>query len=337
MTISQQPAARAIIEQHSKSFALASRLLPRKVNQYDAVVLYAYCRRADDAIDLSPPDQQLAQLQQLRAELDAVYAGKPQPDPLLAAFQSVVQACAVPRTYLEELLAGMEMDAQRVHYYSMADLLQYAYRVAGDGRLDDVSRDGCARLGRVASRRASRHGHAAHQHRARRAGRLVARSPVLAGGVVAAMRRLAAVPRGLPTHAALSGGAPGARHRLVAQARRGVLPLRRCRRALSVAALCAGDSRGAPGVFRDLHARARPSLRSVRGARLRQSRAQARLGRIRCVAERAALAREAIWRPRPRISPQCLSDPEQPVRRCEVRAELARSTRSSGIYRVGNW
>jgi phytoene synthase len=130
MTASQQPAARAVIEQHSKSFALASRLLPRKVN-HDAVVLYAYCRRADDAIDLSPPDQQLAQLQQLRAELDAVYAGRPQRDPLLAAFQSVVQACALPRAYLDELLAGMEMDAQRVHYYNMADLLQYAYRVAG--------------------------------------------------------------------------------------------------------------------------------------------------------------------------------------------------------------
>jgi phytoene synthase len=122
--------ARASIEHHSKSFALASRLLPAKVN-HDAVVLYAYCRRADDAIDLSPRGEQLTQLDTLRAELDAVYAGVPQTDPLLHAFQSVVNDCSVPRAYLDELLAGMEMDAQRVRYESMTDLLHYAYRVAG--------------------------------------------------------------------------------------------------------------------------------------------------------------------------------------------------------------
>ncbi|HEX4353666.1 MAG TPA: squalene/phytoene synthase family protein, partial [Polyangiales bacterium] len=65
---SQRAVHRASIEQHSKSFALASRLLPPKVN-HDAAVLYAYCRRADDAIDLSPPNQQMTQLRALRAEL----------------------------------------------------------------------------------------------------------------------------------------------------------------------------------------------------------------------------------------------------------------------------
>jgi phytoene synthase len=123
-------AARASIAKHSKGFALASRLLPPKVN-HDAVVLYAYCRRADDAIDLSPRGRQLNELDKLRAELDAVYAGVPQTDALLDAFQAVINDCSVPRAYLDELLAGMEMDAQRVRYESMADLLRYAYRVAG--------------------------------------------------------------------------------------------------------------------------------------------------------------------------------------------------------------
>ncbi|HEY2736659.1 MAG TPA: phytoene/squalene synthase family protein, partial [Polyangiales bacterium] len=54
-----------------------------------------------------------------------------QDDPLLAAFQDVVRACAVPRAYFDELLLGMEMDAERVHYHSLDDLLRYAYRVAG--------------------------------------------------------------------------------------------------------------------------------------------------------------------------------------------------------------
>lgn len=122
--------ARASIEHHSKSFALAARLLPPRVNHH-AVVLYAYCRRADDMIDLCPPDAQLARLSQLRQELDAVYAGEPQSDPLLAVFAGVVRECAVPRAYLDELLHGMEMDSRRMRYRSLEDVLLYAYRVAG--------------------------------------------------------------------------------------------------------------------------------------------------------------------------------------------------------------
>jgi phytoene synthase len=122
--------ARASIQRHSKSFALAARLLPSEV-QHGAVVLYAYCRRADDAIDLSPPGEQLARLAGLREELTAVYAGALQPDPLLAEFQRVTRLYSVPREYLEELLLGMEMDVQRVRYNALPELMLYAYRVAG--------------------------------------------------------------------------------------------------------------------------------------------------------------------------------------------------------------
>jgi len=121
---------RTSIERHSKSFALAAKLLPPQVN-HDAVVLYAYCRRADDMIDLCAPNEQLARLSQLRVELSAIYAGQPQTDPLLSEFARVVQACAIPRAYLDELLLGMEMDTSRVRYRTLADVLLYAYRVAG--------------------------------------------------------------------------------------------------------------------------------------------------------------------------------------------------------------
>jgi 15-cis-phytoene synthase len=122
--------AAASIEQHSKSFAMAAKLLPEDV-RYAAVVLYAYCRRTDDMIDLCPEPEQAAQLEQLRAELSEIYAGKPQSDPLLVRFQKVVQQYAVPRVYLDELLLGMRMDTENVRYRTMEDLLLYAYRVAG--------------------------------------------------------------------------------------------------------------------------------------------------------------------------------------------------------------
>ena len=44
--------AHAAILEHSRSFALAAQLLPQAVRD-PAVVLYAYCRRADDAIDFA--------------------------------------------------------------------------------------------------------------------------------------------------------------------------------------------------------------------------------------------------------------------------------------------
>lgn len=121
---------RASIEQHSKSFALASRLLPKDVGR-DAAVLYAYCRRADDMIDLCADGEQHAELERLRAELDALYSGTAQPSLLLARTQRVLMERAVPRVYLDELLSGMAMDASGARYHSLPELLLYAYRVAG--------------------------------------------------------------------------------------------------------------------------------------------------------------------------------------------------------------
>jgi 15-cis-phytoene synthase len=120
----------AIIQQHSKSFALAAKLLPPAVNEA-AVVLYAFCRRTDDMIDLCPEHEQAERLSQLQAELSEIYAGAPQSDALLAQFQSVVHQYAVPRVYLDELLLGMQMDTESARYRTLDDVLLYAYRVAG--------------------------------------------------------------------------------------------------------------------------------------------------------------------------------------------------------------
>lgn len=123
-------AARAIIAHHSKSFALASKLLPAAVRD-DAVVLYAYCRRVDDAVDEAPAEEQAEALAGLRVELDELYRGLPQAEPLLAALQAVIVARAIPRFCFEDLLSGMEMDVRGTRYHSRDELLLYCYRVAG--------------------------------------------------------------------------------------------------------------------------------------------------------------------------------------------------------------
>lgn len=120
----------ATLEHHSKSFALAARALPPGARE-EVAATYAWCRRADDAIDLDTSGDVGHALRRLHAELASIYAGEPQRDPVLEAFQRVVIERRVPVQYPLELLAGMEMDVAGARYRSAGDLLLYCYRVAG--------------------------------------------------------------------------------------------------------------------------------------------------------------------------------------------------------------
>jgi phytoene synthase len=115
---------------HAKSFHFASHVLPAGCRA-EAAVLYAWCRAADDAIDLAPRDSCRENLARLERELDAIYAGLPQTDLVLAAFQEVVRTRAIPREYPAELLAGLAMDIEKDRYATLDELLQYCFRVAG--------------------------------------------------------------------------------------------------------------------------------------------------------------------------------------------------------------
>lgn len=127
---SQIAACREILETHARTFSLASRFLGRESADRAAIV-YAWCRRADDAIDLVGPTQHAAALHRLEAELASIFAGEAQSEPVLAAFQWVCDERAIPPHYPKELLAGMRMDVEDVVYEHFDDLLLYCYRVAG--------------------------------------------------------------------------------------------------------------------------------------------------------------------------------------------------------------
>jgi 15-cis-phytoene synthase len=115
---------------HSKSFALAGKLLPRACRD-DAAAVYAWCRRADDAIDQPSAEGPERALTRLTGELDALYAGAEPEDLDLFAFAGVVRRRRIPIEYPRALLAGMAMDTGAVAYTSVAELLTYCFRVAG--------------------------------------------------------------------------------------------------------------------------------------------------------------------------------------------------------------
>lgn len=126
--VASEPAtvARATIAHHSKSFALAARLLGSRLRDQTAVI-YTWCRRADDAVDEGYEEGVLARLDR---ELVAAYAGEAT-DPVLAAFGAVARERAIPIAYPRDLLAGMAMDVQGTTYRSVEDVIGYAWRVAG--------------------------------------------------------------------------------------------------------------------------------------------------------------------------------------------------------------
>jgi 15-cis-phytoene synthase len=121
---------RAVLERHSKSFALAARLLSKEQRD-DVAALYAWCRRADDAVDLPNVEAPAIALARLERELDRVYRGVPQREPVLSAFQRVVRTRRIPEEYPRALLRGLAMDVAGVRYATLEELLHYCFNVAG--------------------------------------------------------------------------------------------------------------------------------------------------------------------------------------------------------------
>ncbi len=119
---------RALLRKGSKSFFAASLLLPRHVRE-PATALYAFCRVADDAVDLT--DDPGHAITELTRRLDAIYSGTPADDPVDRALTAVVSGFSLPRAHLDALIDGFVWDAEGRRYHTIADVRAYAARVAG--------------------------------------------------------------------------------------------------------------------------------------------------------------------------------------------------------------
>jgi 15-cis-phytoene synthase len=121
-------ACRALLKGGSRTFHAASKVLPRSVAD-PAIALYAFCRLADDAVDLG--DDRKAAVARLRDRLDRAYRGQPIDQAADRAFADVVAKFAIPRQLPEALLEGLAWDADARRYETLQELTAYAARVAG--------------------------------------------------------------------------------------------------------------------------------------------------------------------------------------------------------------
>jgi phytoene synthase len=148
-TSADHAACRALIRNGSKSFFAASLLLPAQIREA-ALALYAFCRLADDAVDLVGRADSLAQLRQ---RVESAYRGNPMPIAADRAFADVVKRYAIPRAIPDALLDGFEWDVQGRRFETAAELNGYAARVAGtvgammaclmDARAPDMAARAC--------------------------------------------------------------------------------------------------------------------------------------------------------------------------------------------------
>jgi phytoene synthase len=118
--------AEAVTREHSRSFYLASGLLP-KAQRRAIRALYGFCRVTDNLVD-DPQDCLYTRLDWWREEVSRPW--QQQTNPVLMAWAHTREQYHVPPIYGEELIEGCEMDLQYTRYPEFDLLERYCYRVA---------------------------------------------------------------------------------------------------------------------------------------------------------------------------------------------------------------
>jgi presqualene diphosphate synthase len=122
---------RAVVAASGSSFYWGMRLLPRL--KRDAMyAVYAFCREVDDVADGDGSSAaKLVELGAWRAEVEALFAGRPSRPTTLALLEPVARF-GLPKAEFDAMIDGMEMDAgERMRAPSLGELERYCRCVAG--------------------------------------------------------------------------------------------------------------------------------------------------------------------------------------------------------------
>lgn len=120
-----------VIEQHSRSFSLAAKLLPKEIRS-DVVKLYAWCRWCDDAVDEATScGEAKERIDLLTADVERIYAGQPPNHVSSKWLADIALKYSLPIELPIDLLAGMKTDMSKPIFETEAELLHYCYQAAG--------------------------------------------------------------------------------------------------------------------------------------------------------------------------------------------------------------
>lgn len=120
-----------VIKKHSRSFYYAFSQLPEEKAKA-IYAIYAFCRRADDTVDMAPnAAQQLKNLDQLEHELTLFKEGRPVDNPVWRALTDVFERYPMNIEPFYHQIKGQRMDIDFKSPDTLADLEDYSYYVAG--------------------------------------------------------------------------------------------------------------------------------------------------------------------------------------------------------------
>jgi phytoene synthase len=115
-----------VTQEHSKTFFLASGLLP-PVKRQAVRALYAFCRVTDDLVDSANGDA-MSRLERWRER--ALVAPPAADDPVALAWADTIAQYHIPRLYAHQLIDGVARDITVRRYNTFDELAEYSYGVA---------------------------------------------------------------------------------------------------------------------------------------------------------------------------------------------------------------
>ncbi len=126
-----------IAKNHYENFPVASWVLPRRM-RLPIAAIYAFARRADDFADEGDNNNELRlqQLDALALQVEKLYAGETDTDPVFIALADTVQHFDLPQQLFLDLIDAFKQDVTKKRYDDFAELMQYCRRSANPvGRL----------------------------------------------------------------------------------------------------------------------------------------------------------------------------------------------------------
>jgi len=120
----------AVTRRSHSTFELAISLVFRPRRQA-LQAIYAFCRLADDAVDLPgrAAREAAAAVESLRRRLREAFEGRPD-GPLFVALLDAARRFQIPLPRFEEIIDGVAMDLERGRYATFEALIAYCHRVA---------------------------------------------------------------------------------------------------------------------------------------------------------------------------------------------------------------
>jgi phytoene synthase len=131
MSVDDAAQCRQIVRTHARTFWLASHFLPSEKRR-SAYALYAFCRVADDLVDLSAstsPAVVARRLTKHRRRLHDALEGRPE-GAVFRELLCAVQRHDIPPAVLHELLDGIASDCTPSSYATWPELYRYCEGVA---------------------------------------------------------------------------------------------------------------------------------------------------------------------------------------------------------------